>query len=121
MAPSCRIRPSRSISNQCSCTLPSTIRSISMLEKATSLSVGVMPWNSLLPGEDVLHREPKVGARLHEGRGELRPGLQVKGTWEPRSMGNVAWSQDVHFSLRRVGVVERFDPPSNDRLVLDYF
>src|ERR687889_1473875 len=72
-------------------------------------------------GEDVLHREPKVGKRLHEGGGELRPGLQVKGTWEPRGMGNVVWSQDVHFSLRPVGVVERFDPPSNDRLVLVYF
>src|ERR687889_1583895 len=72
-------------------------------------------------GEDVLHREPKVGERLHEGGGELRPGLQVKGTWEPRTMGDVAWSQNVHFGLRRVGVVERFDPPSNDRLVLLYF
>src|ERR687895_1431312 len=72
-------------------------------------------------GEDVLHREPKVGERLHEGGGELRPGLQVKGAWEPRSMGDVAWSQDIYFGLRRVGIVERFDPPSNDRLVLLYF
>src|SRR5215212_279980 len=135
MAPSCPIRPSRSISNQCSATLPSTMRSISMLEKATCLSVGGMPWNSPRwvprkatraatmspPGKDVLHREPKVGKSLHEGAGELRPGLQVKGAWEPRGMGDVAWSQDVHFGLRRVGIVERFDPPSNDGPVLVYF
>src|SRR5829696_414978 len=69
-------------------------------------------------GEDVLHREPKVGKSLHEGRGEPRPGLQVKGAWERRGMGDVAWSQDVHFGLRRVGIVERFDPPSNDSLVV---
>jgi hypothetical protein len=36
-------------------------------------------------------------------------------------MGNVAWSQDVHFGLRRVGVVERFDPLSNDGLVVFLF
>src|ERR671921_7813 len=71
--------------------------------------------------EDVLHREPKVGERLHKGGGELLPGLQVKGAWESRTMGDVAWSQDVHFGLRPVGVVERFDPPSNDRLVLLHF
>src|SRR5829696_5767590 len=73
------------------------------------------------PGKDVLHREPKVGKSLHEGRGELRPGLQVKGAWEPRAMGNVTWSQDIHFGLRCVGVVERFDPPSNGGLVRVYF
>jgi hypothetical protein len=33
-------------------------------------------------------------------------------------MGDVAWSQNVHFSLRRVGIVERFDPPSNDGFVI---
>src|SRR5215218_7221387 len=73
------------------------------------------------PGEDVLHREPKVGERLHEGAAELRPGLQVKGAWESRGMGDVAWRQDVHFGLRRVGIVERFDPPSNHGPVLVYF
>jgi len=36
-------------------------------------------------------------------------------------MGDVAWSQDIHFGLRRVGIVERFDPPSNDGPVLVFF
>src|SRR5829696_6323038 len=73
------------------------------------------------PREDVLHREPKVGKSLHEGGSELRPGLQVKGAWEPRDMGDEAWSQDVHLGLRRIGIVKRFDPPSNDGPVLLYF
>jgi hypothetical protein len=68
--------------------------------------------------EDVLHRQPKVGERLHEGGGELRPGLQVEGAWELRGMADVAWRQGVHFGLRRVGIVERFDPPSDDGLVV---
>src|SRR5918995_4521976 len=46
MAPSCCISPNRSSSTQCSSTLPSTTRLISMLVKATSLPVGGMPWNS---------------------------------------------------------------------------
>ena len=36
-------------------------------------------------------------------------------------MGNVAWIQGIHFGLRRVGIVERFDPPSNDGPVRVFF
>src|SRR5919107_1812109 len=59
---------------------------------AVGASEGHARRDHVLPGEDVLHREPKVGERLHKGRGELRPGLQVKGAWERRTMGDVAWS-----------------------------
>jgi hypothetical protein len=69
------------------------------------------------PAEDVLHREPKVGERLREGREDLRPGLRVQGTWEPRGVGDVAGSTGVRFCLR-VAVVVRLDPPSNDRFVI---
>src|SRR5215203_3701283 len=107
MAPSCPISLSRSISNQCSSTLPSTTWLNTMLEKVTSLSVGGMPWNSprwvprkatraatVFPSAtNVLHREPKVGKRLHEGGGELPPGiqdLQVKGAGRSRDVSHVA-------------------------------
>jgi hypothetical protein len=36
-------------------------------------------------------------------------------------MGDVACSQDIYFGLRRVGVIERFDPPSNDGPVRVFF
>src|SRR5919112_6495181 len=63
------------------------------LELATvGASEGYTGRDHVPPGKDVLHCEPKVGKSLHEGGGELRPGLQVKGTWEPRGMGDVAWS-----------------------------
>jgi hypothetical protein len=73
--------------------------------------------------EDVLHREPKVGKRLHEGGGELPLGLQALqgawGTWDVSYVapGYVAGSQDVRFCLH-VAVVVGLDPPSNDGLVV---
>src|SRR5215207_4252001 len=47
MAPNCCISPNRSSSTQCSSTLPSTMRLNSMLEKATSLPVGVISPSSM--------------------------------------------------------------------------
>jgi hypothetical protein len=72
-------------------------------------------------GEDVLHREPKVGQSLYEGGGELRPGLRVQWTWGSRSVSYVAGSQDVRFDLLDVAVVVGLDPPSNNGLVFDFF
>jgi hypothetical protein len=37
-------------------------------------------------GEDVLHRESKVGECLPEGGEELRPGLGVQGAWGSRDV-----------------------------------
>src|SRR5215204_4024788 len=65
-------------------------------------------------GEDVLHREPKVGKGLHEGGGELPPGLQaLQGAWGSRDVSYVAGIQDIRFCLH-VAVVVGLDPASND-------